>query len=132
MGFKRQTTVYDLHFEDPRFEGLEVQAKSLPTGKLMKLMRLSTQIGGKGVDDLASVDELFGGFAAALVSWNLEEEDGTPIPATLDAINDQDFDFVMAVIMAWMEAVAGVPSDLGKDSTSGDPSLEASLPMAPV
>jgi hypothetical protein len=38
----------------------------------------------------------------------------------------------MAIIKAWMSAIANVSSDLGKDSNSGGQSLAASLPMEPL
>lgn len=133
-GFKRQTTIYELKFEDPSLDGLEVRARSLPIGKLMKLMKVAVAIGAEvnGAASISGVDDLFKGFSEALVDWNLQEEDGTPVPTTLEAINDQDFEFVMPVIMAWIQAVAGVGAELGKGSNSGGTFPVGSLPMAPL
>lgn len=136
MGYRRESIQYKLVFDDPSLEGLEVVTKSVSSGRLLKLMKLADLAGNAGkrreftADDASAVESLFGGFASALISWNLEDEKGEPVPATLDGVNDQDFDFVLSIIMAWINAVAGVSSSLGKGSSNGPPSLEESLPMA--
>ena len=71
-------------------------------------------------------------FAGALVSWNLEDEDGEPIPADLAGVLSNDFDLNLELIGAWLDAASGAATPLGRPSTSGSPSLEASLPMDPL
>jgi hypothetical protein len=80
-------------------------------------------------NDLSAIEQLLNGFAKALVSWNLEEEDGTPVPPTLEKVREQEFIFILPVVTAWMDAIAGVSADLGKDSGSGVTFPEGSLPM---
>lgn len=133
MGFKKQTTIYELTFEDPDLEGLEIKAKSVPSGDLLDLMDAASKVDVTtktfSSDDLSAIEQLLNGFAKALVSWNLEEEDGTPIPPTLEKVREQEFIFILPIVTAWMDAIAGVSSDLGKDSGSGETSLVESLPM---
>jgi hypothetical protein len=134
VGFKRERTVYKLTFSETELDGLEVEASSVSTGTLMKLMKLAVEIGDNGKTsgtDITAMDELFTGFTNALQSWNLEDDDGSPVPATLDGLYAQDLDVAMPIVMAWINAVAGVGVELGKGLTSGPSFQEASLPMAP-
>jgi hypothetical protein len=116
MGYQRK--VYRLVFDDPEMDGLEVRAKSVSLGAMRK---------AADSDDEFLMMELF---AKALVSWNLED-DGEPVPATLEGLEDQDPEFVTAIITAWTGTISGVPdaSPLGGGSDSGRRSLEASIPM---
>jgi hypothetical protein len=137
MGFKPKRTIYNLNFKGTEYEGLEVRVKSLSNGELMKLMSLAvklTEQENKDLDitDVTSVTDLFVGFAKGLVSWNVEDDDDRPVPATLEGVNSQEFGFIMMLVMNWVQAIGGVSDDLGKDSSSGLPSLEALLPMEPL
>jgi hypothetical protein len=147
MGYKRNRA-FRLVFEDPELAEAEIHAKSVPSGDFLKIAELMAlrDSGDLTREDVANIRQLFGMFAGALVSWNLEDderdEDGKltgrdiPVPATLEGLLTQDFDFVMDVISAWMDAVTGVPDDapgdLGKDFASGVTFPEASLPMDPL
>ncbi len=133
MGYKKQTTVFNLAFADKVYEGLEVQAKSIPSGDFIDLMDSATKLDltskSFSNDDLNAVKFLFEGFAKALVSWNLEDEFGKAVPATLAGVRDQEFPFLMPIITAWMDAVAGVSADLGKESGSGEIIPVPQIPM---
>jgi hypothetical protein len=142
MGFQKPKKVYKLVWpEDHELHGLEVRVHSLPLGQFMELMSLSnlSKSSGFGEEDRQQVHQLFTGFAGALVSWNLEDEDprgedfpSIPVSPDLDGLYSQDFGFVMQIIMAWMDAVANVSVDLGKASQTGGTSPEASIPMEPL
>lgn len=132
MGYRKQTTLYHLTF--PEFDGLEITAKSLSTGDLMRIMKTAAQLTGDaserpGETRAQAVEDMLRRFSKALVSWNLEDEDGEPVPATYQGVEDQELPFVLRIIEAWTEAVAGVPDDLGKVSPSGPQFPEVSLPM---
>ena len=116
MGFRREPKTFRLVFDDPELAGLEVRARSLSIGELED-------------DDL----QVYESFAAALVSWNLEDENGDELPATLETVRSYpDVDFMNALASAWIKAVTGVDDDLGKDLPAGRRSLEESLPMEPL
>jgi len=70
-------------------------------------------------------------FAGSLVSWNLEREDGTPIPCTAKALfTDVDNDLALALATEWIERLGGKVDDpLPTSSPSGEPSQVASIPM---
>lgn len=134
-GYRHKAKTYKLTFED--YPGLEVVTKSASINVLSKMMRLAVEVDGVGTDDLTAedidkMDELYAGFAKALVSWNLEDEDGTPVPTTVEGVRDQDPDFILSIVMRWAEAVSSPPDDLGKGSNSGPRFPEGSLPMAPL
>jgi hypothetical protein len=135
MGYKRKAYTlvwpegHDLH-------GLEVTTKGLPVKKLFELVQLSDQLtGGGDTGEMVTVaDKLFAGFAERLVSWNLEDDDGTPVPATLEGVQDQDMDFMVSLIMTWMNEVANVDAPLPQASPPGattetTPDLAASIPV---
>ncbi len=136
MGFKKESTVFKLEFEDPAYSGLEVLAKSVPTGDFLDLMdaaaRMDLTNKNFSPDDLKAVKILIEGFAKALVSWNLEDEDDEPVPANVQGVRDQELPFLLPIVTSWMDAVAGVSPDLGKESSSGETSPEVAIPMAPL
>lgn len=130
MGYRLARTVYRLTF--PEFEGLEVMVKSLSTGDLMKIMELSDRVSSEksSAEEAKSTEALLRRFTKALITWNLEDEDGDPIGVTYEDVADQELPFVKRIIEAWIEVVAGVSEDLGKGSNSGPQFPEVSLPMA--
>lgn len=135
MGYKVTKTVFKLVFDGGQHEGLEVRATAPPLGFLKSTMAMA-KFAGKRAEELApeELDEvlgLFSGFADHLVSWNLENDDDSPVPATLDGLQAQELPFVFELISAWMDATGGLgESDpLGRPSSDGRPSLEASMPM---
>jgi hypothetical protein len=106
---------------------------SVPVGVMLQIDDLSSSI---NVSDSGSTSgkfrELLEIVASALVSWNIEEEDGTAVPADFDGLSTLETQFVMEIIAAWSQAVAGVTGPLEKGSTSGGTFPEASLPMEPL
>lgn len=129
MGYRHEGKVFRLRFADGEYEGLEVEMGSLPVGKLMRLAALAEQADTK---DFGVLRELFETMAAGLKRWNLEDDDGVPVPTTLAGIESQDLDFVTTVIATWLEGMAGVSAPLGPSSSSGSSLDLASVPMEPL
>lgn len=134
MGYVWKGKTYRLQFVDDEFAGLEVVARSASLGEYRRIADLATRefANPPSKEDIAEIDALFEAFAAVLVSWNLEMEtdDGTiPVPATLTGLYSQDLSFVRPVVLAWMEAVAGITAPLDQPSPGGGQSVEESLPM---
>jgi hypothetical protein len=130
MGFKVQRKTYRLRFEGTELDGLVVTARGLSTGQLLELetARLARAAGGKGSED--GTRRMLALLAGALVEWNAEDEDGAPIPATIDGILQQDVDFNTAIISAWQDAMYGVSAPLSQTSSDGQQlALEESIPM---
>lgn len=152
-GYRKKEKIYVLKFED--MEGLEVRARGSSVGELMDLMALARLGGGHKftAEDVKDIDGLFGLFASKLISWNLETEDGAPITfdpemvtlygsdgsvisrletdaeAKTRVFRAQDMDFAMDLVLAWVDAVIGVPAPLEQKSDDGAPWEAGSIPM---
>jgi hypothetical protein len=126
MAYVKKSTTYKLVWDEGEYEGLEVRVSSAPVGELAEIMNLSTK------SDYASTMELIQKLSERLVSWNITEEDGSATPATLAGLKSLDLGEMTEIVTKWAQAMVHVPDSLGKESTSGKPSLEASLPMAPL
>lgn len=127
MGFVREAKVYNLVWSDDELAGLEVKARAAGFATYRRIAELATvQIAWPPTaEDLVRVDDLHEAFGAQLVSWNLEEAEGVPVPATVEGLRSQDPELTLAIILAWMTAVAGVPEAKQEDL---DELLE-SMPM---
>ncbi|HEY6432135.1 MAG TPA: hypothetical protein VIZ17_09130, partial [Acetobacteraceae bacterium] len=130
-GFRPKKKIYKLVFESADMEGLEVAMRSVSIGSMLKMAAVADAAKREEVD-AAGLEDMFARFARALEHWNVEDDAGEAVPADLNGVRSQDADFVMAIFEAWFEAVMNVGDDLGKDSSSGGTSPEASLPMAPL
>lgn len=122
MGFERNPKIYHLKFQDGDYAGLEVRVRSL---SMKQLLIIRTGNGDEGKDGTQTAVEFL---AERIVDWNLTS-DGAPVPATLDAILDEDDDFVLAIINKWTTAVSGVSAPLDETSPSGETSQVVSIPM---
>lgn len=129
-GYMPQRKLYRLRFEDR--DGFVVRARSAATGVFMEISTFADDATSDSGIKQEQLGRLFDLFSGVLVEWNLLEEDGTPVPATKAGLLSQEFDFVMEIITAWMDAVAGVAAPLEKPSSDGELFPEASIPMEPL
>jgi len=128
MGYRHQRRRITVRFEEPNeFAGFEAVLHGKSLGEFLALI-------GMGEVDRSSISDQLREMARALVSWNLEDEDtGAPVPATPEAVFEQDQELMLALAKGWIDGLgAGTPAPLEQSSTDGPPSLEASLPMAPL
>lgn len=130
MGFTR-AKVYNLSFEQPDLAGLEVKVRSMPLERYFAVRALwraeDKTLDEKEVESRAT-------FAEHLVSWNLEDDDGAAVPATLDGLAGQDYAFVDALVGAWMTTIGGVPiaGPLVENSPDGPLLDPGSIPTEPL
>jgi hypothetical protein len=130
-GYRRERKSYKLRFVDDEMAGLVVEARSTNLGAFLDVAEwVDLDPATAGPEELRKLAALFETFAASLDSWNLEDDHGQPVPATLAGLRAQDVDFALAIIRAWFEAIGGVPGPLGASSSDGGRSLEGSIPMA--
>jgi hypothetical protein len=134
-GFRRKRRTIKIVFQGD-LDGLVITAHSVSMDTFLEFEELSNRYfdGKTGKDEEASMAiqslrRMLDMFADVLVSWNLEDEDGEPVPATREELGREDPGFVFDVIVKWMEAVAGVSAPLSETSSSGETSAELSLPM---
>lgn len=133
MGFKREAKVYKLVWpEDHENHGLEVRMRGLAVGELAALGGMADLGGPATAEALAALDDLLRLFASKLVGWNLDDDQGEPVPATYDGVQTLDNEFVMQLVDAWMTATAGVSPPLSPSSIGGGTSLAGSIPMEPL
>jgi hypothetical protein len=126
MGYKPPKTVYKLDFSETEHAGLEVAVRAGAIGDLLALQELADQ------DALTAAEarQMFSGFASLLVSWNVEDDDGRPVPPGYEGVAAQETGFIKAIITAFYENVAAAPPPLPGTSSSGTTSPEASLAAA--
>lgn len=108
MTFRKEPTAYKLVFE--KYEGFEVVVKSLSIDSLLKLMALASDFDeSKGAEQTL---ELLSTFANCLIGWNLEDENGKPVPATLKGVRSQELTFIIEIITEWMNVLSKVSPNL--------------------
>jgi len=125
MGFREPSTIKLVFDENDELHGLEVQMRGMSIADFMQ----SSGLDGSDGDDAAATMKRF---YTHLASWNLEDENGQPVPVT-DAPN-RDSRMIRRLNNAWIEAVQGVhkADPLPESSTSGENSLAPAIPMAPL
>lgn len=126
-GYRRKKKTITLTFgeADGDLNGLEVVTRSLDLGTYLDLI-------GMGENDRNNVAEALKEFSTSLISWNLLEEDGTPVPATAEAVMREDHKAMLDVSSRWLDALHGkdkAAGPLDQTSPGGEQSLEASIPM---
>lgn len=125
-GYRREPKQYHLTFEDPEMAGFECVIGTVSVEQFLRIGELASEAQDNAT---AASQELLHSFADALVSWNLEDSHG-PVPATYDGVVKQELDFILQIILAWQQALAGVSPPLSDASGSGETSPEASLRLA--
>lgn len=123
MGSRRNPTLYKLTFDKSTdFPDFEITLRSLSIKKFKELG------GGKeGESESDAVARTAKFLAGQMVSWNREDEDGAPLPPTLESLEDEEPKLIFAIVNKWTEAVAGVSAPLDSDSDSGEISPVESL-----
>lgn len=120
--FKKKIETMAVTFDGGPLEGLELTVQQrVPIGLLMSI----------GNADNAETVRLF---AKQLVDWNVEDDEGNPVPLTLKAVGEHiDVEDIRLIIDAWTEAMTSPrapletpPSD-GGDS-EGDSTSEPESP----
>jgi len=133
-GYTRKRRVYRLRFEDEELDGLVVKVRSASVARLLEFMRFLAGLSGDDLtaDDVERLAGLFESFAEVLQEWNVQDEAGEPVPATLEGVYTQDADFVMDIMRVWFQAVTQPPAPLPATSSAGGPSAVPPLPMEPL
>jgi len=87
---------------------------SIPFGLVLDMQALSDKA------DTGRLRELIKVFnKIALLEWNLEEDDGTPIPTQPDGLERVPMEFARAIMTQTMQALGQVPDPLAKSSSNG-------------
>jgi hypothetical protein len=142
MGFTPRSTVYVLEFEGTDYEGLVVRMRASKLGALFEgsdlaaaSQRLATSVTTNAVPAPEDVDMMTGQFvtlADHLVSWNIEDDDKAPVPATLDGLKTLEIPLIRRIAQAWQSAMGDVAPPLSNSSSSGLPPDVLHMPMEPL
>jgi len=127
--FTPEPTHYDLVFTAPEFQGMRVEMRRMSLGESLALdeMRLSTSSGAEG--NVKRVRRVAETVAAKIVSWNLADELGQPLPVSVDALLGQEESVMNAIVSSYITAVRGVDAPLDSASPTGAPPPPMSIPM---
>jgi hypothetical protein len=123
-GFKRKKKIYKLDFEGTEYDGLEVKVGGLTTGEFLELIGLSAP----GTEESNETEKMMQFFSAHLVSWNLEDENDEPVPATFDGVKTNELAMNQFIVSSWISALADVPEATEKKSSGGETPLMDSIP----
>jgi hypothetical protein len=132
VAYTRKPKVFRVSFEEPHpLAGLTIQTKGLSVKEFAAFgLRLGevalVEKAGSDADQLAELKNLMGAidevkamFADALIEWDMLNEDGTPVPATLEGVVSLDDDEFFGIVNEWLVAIGGVDDSTGKESSPG-------------
>lgn len=133
-------TVFQLHFEDPELAKLDVRLRSSyglvdSAGALVAVDLDAIRAGRAGPDDLGRLRALVTDFSGALVSWNLEGDDGEPLATDVHTVRSLDMTFVLALVGAFMSALEGLGGQARAALQRAEEAAQTSeveLPMEPL
>jgi hypothetical protein len=123
MGYKRPTL--KLAFEAAEMDGLEVRCRRPSVGAYFDLLDAAD----KPIGDEANRRVLAEHVMPLIIDWNLEDEDGVPVPATVDGFLAQDTPFIRQITQAVVDVNRQVPGPLAGPSPDGEPFPVDSIPM---
>ena len=149
MGFRPEPTVYKLTFDGTALDGLTVRASACSVSEYTEMIRISTtqqapvdtskintpedirkvseEIQRRADELVKNNDRMLELFANHLVSWDLEDMAGQPVPATRAGIDASERPLINQLIQAWQVALVSIPNPSSNDSSSGKISEEQSL-----
>ena len=113
MGYRKVPRIYTLEF-DGDLEGLIVRVRSIPFGKVRRLIALMDEED----KDVQLMNQITDHLSKAIVSWNMEDDQGE-VPVSVEAIDDLDYTEVIAIVNKWLDSITGPSEELGKGSNSG-------------
>lgn len=130
MGFRPEPTHYKLTFEDPALGGLEVTVAALSVDEFLSMSELAELGPADAAGAGGAAKKMLGTLGESLVSWNVEDVQGQPVPADFAGVRSQEFGFIFKIVIAWIEAQAAVSPNLLNGSSRGGTHPEESLQLA--
>ncbi len=128
MGFNVRRKIKLVFPEDHPLHGLEITLRTISLGKFREITEREDKVDYGEAEITVMIDHV--------VEWNLEDEDGNPLPISVESFMEIDPANSTAIRLAWFEKSMGqeVPVPLDEGSTSGsttDHTL-SSLAFAPT
>jgi len=122
-GFRIPERTARVAFEGTDYDGAEIKLKLSVSFAQFIALRESAM-----GEDQEFMARLFG--ETVLMEWNLEDEDGQPLPADGDGMMAIPMDLTNKVVQHWVEAVSGISAPL--EQPSGDLSTLAAASTGTV
>lgn len=113
MGYRKIPTIHTID-DIPGEDGLIVRMQGISFGKVRRVTALLDAEGDGALEEIGKL------VVSKMVSWNLEDEHGTPIEPSVEALDELDFSLVLKLVNAWLDRMTGVNEELGKGSSSGE------------
>lgn len=127
MGYRAR--VYKLTWpEGHEFHGLEIKLSGMNAAEL-RTVRAGSSGDATAEERQEVIDQTIATFASHLLSWNYEDHEGNPIPATAEGVDRMDLRILLPACTAWAEEVARPAAPLSPGSSSGPASPEPSAVM---
>ncbi len=129
-GYTLQRKTADLNFDDTEWVGAKVEVQ-LDVSNALYLDLIGLGQAAEGGEQ-SQIAVLLATFAEhVLIGWNLLDDDGEPIPATVEGFRTGSIlRFSLFLIKAWMGMVAEVSVPLEVDSPNG--STSDPVPLTPT
>jgi hypothetical protein len=140
MGFRPEPTIYNIGFEGTPLDGLQIKMSCCTLGEYNEMQR-AVFVGGEPDKDgnvrltpelLRANDRTVELFLNHLVSWNLEDLAGRPVPMTQEGLDNQERTIIGQLIGAWQTAMVTIPNPSKKPSSNGATSEEQSLDLGSI
>lgn len=106
MGYRPKRDPYKLDFSATEHDGLEVAVRRMPISVLLDVAE-----GTSKPNNPDAIRHMYTTLAFALESWNVEDDEGQPVPADLDGVQSQDPEFMSVIIQAWFARMLRQPGD---------------------
>jgi hypothetical protein len=132
MGYTPRKTVYLLEFEGTEHAGLQVKMRAGKMEMLFSggaLLRIDQH--NPTAQDVEAVTDEVRSFVDHLISWNIEDEQGRPVPATLEGVRAQEIPLIALIMKQWQAAMGDVTGPLSPSSPPGLPDL-AGIPTGTI
>jgi predicted NAD/FAD-dependent oxidoreductase len=131
-GFVPRQDTRVLEFAEGTLAGLRVEVREISTGGMLGLMAVIEKDA-----TVETIQETVRVVAGAIIGWNVQADDGTPVVPSEEALLDLPMASLTELCLAWFQSVSGtIPaaSPLGSRSPSTGPSAgeEPELPMEPL
>jgi hypothetical protein len=128
MGHKRNRKMYKLTFDAPEhMVGLEVIVRGPTRRQLFQIAKLGKtdldDLASAGDDSIEQLDQLCNDMGGRIIEWNHEDEEGNPLPATAAVLDEEDPDFTLPLVRAWMLTCMGVTPDASVEEI-GEPAQQ--------
>ncbi len=127
--FIPEPTHYKLAFTDPAMKGLRVTMCRMSLGEALALDAARLTPAPDAAANVARARQVAELIAAKVVSWNLADQLGAPVPIGVDGLLAQEEPVYDAIVASYITAIRGVDAPLDGDSPAGQPYPEESIPM---